>query len=95
LRVRPSKQGSAPRDQVNHFDAHKGSNNSAKSADHQIAAQQGIGTQRAIAKPGEVVDVRPLGSGLALAQPKTLVRAEQGEVNRNASLLVTVLRSQP
>jgi hypothetical protein len=32
------------------------------------------------AKPGEVVDVRPLGSALASAQTKTLVRAEQVEV---------------
>jgi hypothetical protein len=31
------------------------------------------------AKPGEVVDVRPLVSVLALAQTKTLVRAEQVE----------------
>jgi quercetin dioxygenase-like cupin family protein len=29
------------------------------------------------AKPGEVVDVRPLGSALASAQTQTLVRAEQ------------------
>ena len=34
------------------------------------------------AKPGEVVDVRPLGSALASAQTKTLVRAEQVEVIR-------------
>jgi quercetin dioxygenase-like cupin family protein len=34
------------------------------------------------AKPGEVVDVRPLGSALALAQTKTVVRAEQVEVIR-------------
>jgi quercetin dioxygenase-like cupin family protein len=34
------------------------------------------------AKPGELVDVRPLGSGLASAQTKTLVRAEQVEVIR-------------
>ena len=34
------------------------------------------------AKPGEVVDVRPQGSGLASAQTKTLVRAEQVEVIR-------------
>ena len=34
------------------------------------------------AKPGEVVDVRPPGSALALAQTKTLVRAEQVEVIR-------------
>jgi quercetin dioxygenase-like cupin family protein len=34
------------------------------------------------AKPGEVVDVRPLGSSLASAQTKTLVRAEQVEVIR-------------
>ena len=32
------------------------------------------------AKPGEIVDVRPLGSALASAQTKTLVRAEQVEV---------------
>jgi quercetin dioxygenase-like cupin family protein len=36
------------------------------------------------AKPGEVVDVRPLGSALASAQTKTLVRAEQVEVIRLA-----------
>jgi quercetin dioxygenase-like cupin family protein len=34
------------------------------------------------AKPGEVVDVRPLGSALGSAQTKTLVRAEQVEVIR-------------
>ena len=34
------------------------------------------------AKPGEVVEVRPLGSALASAQTKTLVRAEQVEVIR-------------
>ena len=34
------------------------------------------------AKPGEVVDVRPLGSALASAQTHTLVRAEQVEVIR-------------
>ena len=34
------------------------------------------------AKPGEVVDVRPLGSALASAQTKTLVRAAQVEVIR-------------
>jgi quercetin dioxygenase-like cupin family protein len=34
------------------------------------------------AKPGEVVDVRPLGSALASTQTKTLVRAEQLEVIR-------------
>ena len=34
------------------------------------------------AKPGEVVDVRSLGSALASAQTKTLVRAEQVEVIR-------------
>jgi quercetin dioxygenase-like cupin family protein len=34
------------------------------------------------AQPGEVVDVRPLGSALASAQTKTLVRAEQVEVIR-------------
>jgi quercetin dioxygenase-like cupin family protein len=32
------------------------------------------------AKPGEVVDARPLGSALASAQTKTLIRAEQVEV---------------
>ena len=32
------------------------------------------------AKPGEIVDVRPLGSTLPSAQTKTLVRAEQVEV---------------
>jgi quercetin dioxygenase-like cupin family protein len=34
------------------------------------------------ARPGEVVDVRPLGSALMSAQTKTLVRAEQVEVIR-------------
>jgi quercetin dioxygenase-like cupin family protein len=34
------------------------------------------------AKPGEVMDARPLGSALASAQTKTLVRAEQVEVIR-------------
>ncbi len=34
------------------------------------------------AKPGEVVDVRPLGSALASVQTHTLVRAEQVEVIR-------------
>jgi quercetin dioxygenase-like cupin family protein len=34
------------------------------------------------AKPGEIVDVRPLGSALASAQTKTLVRAEKVEVIR-------------
>ena len=34
------------------------------------------------AKPGEVVDVRPLGSALASAQTHTLVRVEQVEVIR-------------
>ena len=34
------------------------------------------------AKPGEVVDVRPLGPALASAQTTTLVRAEQVEVIR-------------
>ena len=34
------------------------------------------------ARAGEVVDVRPLGSALASAQTKTLVRAEQVEVIR-------------
>jgi hypothetical protein len=32
------------------------------------------------AKPGEVVDIRPLGLALASAQTKTLLRAEQVEV---------------
>jgi len=32
------------------------------------------------AKPGEIVDVRPLGSALASTPTKTLVRAEQVEV---------------
>ena len=32
------------------------------------------------AKPGEVVDVRPLGPALASAQTTTLARAEQVEV---------------
>ena len=36
------------------------------------------------AKPGEIVDVRPLGSALAPAQTKTVVRAEQVEVIRLA-----------
>ncbi len=36
------------------------------------------------AKPGEVVDVRPLGSALASAQTKTLIGAEQVEVIRLA-----------
>ena len=36
------------------------------------------------AKPGEVVDVRPLGPALASAQTKTLVRAAQVEVIRLA-----------
>ena len=36
------------------------------------------------AKPGEVVDVRPLGPALASAQTKTLVRAEQVGVIRLA-----------
>ena len=36
------------------------------------------------AKPGEIVDVRPLGSALASAQTKTLVRAAQLEVIRLA-----------
>jgi len=34
------------------------------------------------AKPGEVVDVRPLGAALASAQTQTLVRAEEVEVIR-------------
>jgi quercetin dioxygenase-like cupin family protein len=34
------------------------------------------------AQPGEVVDVRPLGSALASAQTQTLFRAEQVEVIR-------------
>ena len=34
------------------------------------------------AKPGELVDVRPLGGGLTSAQTTTLVRAEQVEVIR-------------
>lgn len=34
------------------------------------------------AKPDEVVDARPLGSALASAQTKTLVRAEQVEIIR-------------
>jgi quercetin dioxygenase-like cupin family protein len=34
------------------------------------------------AKPGEIVDVRPLGSALASAQTSTLVRAEQVEIIR-------------
>ena len=34
------------------------------------------------AKPGEVVDVRPLGSALASSQTATLLRAEQVEVRR-------------
>ena len=34
------------------------------------------------AKSGEVIDVRPLGSGLASAQTATLLRAEQVEVRR-------------
>ena len=34
------------------------------------------------AKPGEVVDVRPLGSALASAQTKPLFRAEQVEAVR-------------
>ena len=34
------------------------------------------------AKPGEVVDVRPLGSSLASSQTATLFRAEQVEVIR-------------
>lgn len=34
------------------------------------------------AQPGEIVDVRPLGSALASAQTKVLIRAEQMEVIR-------------
>jgi quercetin dioxygenase-like cupin family protein len=34
------------------------------------------------AKPGEIVDIRPLGSALASAQTHTLLRAEQVEVIR-------------
>ena len=34
------------------------------------------------AQPGEIVDVRSLGSALALVQTQTLVRAEQVEVIR-------------
>jgi quercetin dioxygenase-like cupin family protein len=34
------------------------------------------------AKPGEVVEIRPLGLALASAQTKTLVRSEQLEVIR-------------
>jgi quercetin dioxygenase-like cupin family protein len=34
------------------------------------------------AKPGELIDIRPLGSALASAQTATLVRAEQIEVIR-------------
>jgi quercetin dioxygenase-like cupin family protein len=34
------------------------------------------------AKPGEIVDVRPLGSALASAQTQTLVRAGQMEIIR-------------
>ena len=34
------------------------------------------------AKPGEIVDVRPLGSALASAQTKALVRTDQVEVIR-------------
>jgi quercetin dioxygenase-like cupin family protein len=34
------------------------------------------------AEPGEIVDVRPLGSALTSAQTKTLIRAEQVEVIR-------------
>ena len=33
-------------------------------------------------QPGEVVDVRPLGSALASSQTATLLRAEQVEVRR-------------
>lgn len=34
------------------------------------------------AQPGEIVDVRPLGSSLATAQTRTLLRTEQIEVIR-------------
>ena len=34
------------------------------------------------AKPGELLDVRPLGSALASSQTSTLIRAEQVEVIR-------------
>jgi len=34
------------------------------------------------AKPGEIVDVRPLGSALASAQTRTLVRAEHVDIIR-------------
>lgn len=34
------------------------------------------------AKPGEIVDVRPLGANLAAAQTQTLIRAAQVEVIR-------------
>ena len=34
------------------------------------------------AKPGDIVDVRPLGSALASAQTQTLLRTEQVEVRR-------------
>jgi quercetin dioxygenase-like cupin family protein len=34
------------------------------------------------AQPGEIVDVRPLGSALASAQTRALIRAEQVEVVR-------------
>jgi quercetin dioxygenase-like cupin family protein len=34
------------------------------------------------AKPGKIVDVRPLGSALASAQTQTLVRADQVDVIR-------------
>jgi quercetin dioxygenase-like cupin family protein len=34
------------------------------------------------AKPGEIVDIRPLGSGFPSSQTKTLVRTEQLEVIR-------------
>ena len=34
------------------------------------------------AKPGDIVDVRPLGAALPSSQTKTLVRAEQVEVIR-------------
>jgi quercetin dioxygenase-like cupin family protein len=34
------------------------------------------------AKPGDIVDVRPLGSALASTQTTTLVRAEQVEIIR-------------
>ncbi len=35
-----------------------------------------------LAKPGEVLDIRPLGSALASSQTQTLLRAEQVEIRR-------------